>query len=624
MGAPAARVSELSHHWAATGHDVTVLTGFPNHPDGKLRPEYRKPFRGLVFREQVGLVNVVRSWLLPFPNRKAYERMFNYGSFCLSAGVTGSFLPRPDLVIATSPQLLVGLSGWWVAKIKRIPFVLEVRDLWPESLAAVGAGNANSFLYRILHKIAGFLYRKARHIVVVTPAFRDHLIRHWRVSPDKISVVHNGVETDLFRPLQSEGIRKRLFLDERFVVSYIGTVGMAHGLETLLEAAQRLQTSAPEVLFLLVGEGAERERIQAITAAKELTNFPDYTGPRNNFHVTANLLFRGGLGSTFAGETVGPYVSQFMLIPTALGTQPISQQWRVFLPGQDFLTTFSEWLNVQNGGSTGLTAAMDPQVRYPRNGRDLTAFAHVDVLSQAYFVALLALTTMNAPLNPGNPYIGSRTQGGFGTFGGGDFASTINEVASRALKAVWFQKWYVHRRLRPEATSGLVHLIKTGQGSNVSCNLNSTFLNSQAVQQSFSKYGTYLLSQAYPEGCPTHPSYPTGHGTVGGACITVLKFFFNGNFVIPNPVMSSDDGLSLQPYTGSQLTVNGELAKLGHNVSFGHGIHAGIHYRSDTDQSLLLGEAVALGVLRDKAACYHEKFSVTLTKFDGTTTTISN
>ena len=362
----------------------------------------------------------------------------------------------------------------------------------------------------------------------------------------------------------------------------------------------------------------------AVAAAKELTNFPDYTGPRNNFHVTANLLFRGGLGSTFAGETVGPYVSQFMLIPTALGTQPISQQWRVFLPGQDFLTTFSEWLHVQNGGSTGLTAAMDPQVRYPRNGRDLTAFAHVDVLSQAYFVALLALTTMNAPLNPGNPYIGSRTQGGFGTFGGGDFASTINEVASRALKAVWFQKWYVHRRLRPEATSGLVHLIKTGQGSNVSCNLNSTFLNSQAVQQSFSKYGTYLLSQAYPEGCPTHPSYPTGHGTVGGACITVLKFFFNGNFVIPNPVMSSDDGLSLQPYTGSQLTVNGELAKLGHNVSSGHGIHAGIHYRSDTDQSLLLGEAVALGVLRDKAACYHEKFSVTLTKFDGTTTTISN
>ena len=197
-------------------------------------------------------------------------------------------------------------------------------------------------------------------------------------------------------------------------------------------------------------------------------------------------------------------------------------------------------------------------------------------------------------------------------------------MASRALNAVWFQKWYVHRRQRPEATGGIVQLIKTGQGSKTDCSLNSTFLGSQGLQQSFNKYGSYLLSQAYPEGCPAHPSYPTGHGTVGGACITVLKFFFDGNFVIPNPVMPSDDGLSLQPYTGSSLTVNGELAKLGHNVSFGHGIHAGIHYRSDTDQSLLLGEAVALSVLGNKASCYNEKFSVTLTKFDGTTVTISN
>jgi len=272
MGAPAARVSELSHHWAAAGHDVTVLTGFPNHPDGKLRPEYRKHFRGLVFREQVGLVNVVRSWLLPFPNRKAYERMLNYGSFCLSAGTTGSFLSRPDVVIATSPQLLAGLSGWWVAKFKRVPFVLEVRDLWPESLAAVGAGNANSFLYRILHNVAGFLYRKASHIVVVTPAFRDHLIKHWQVSPEKISVIQNGVETKLFCPGTSESLRKDLSIENRFVVSYIGTMGMAHGLETILEAAERLQNAVSDVLFMLVGEGADRERIQAIAAAKDLTN----------------------------------------------------------------------------------------------------------------------------------------------------------------------------------------------------------------------------------------------------------------------------------------------------------------------------------------------------------------
>ena len=152
----------------------------------------------------------------------------------------------------------------------------------------------------------------------------------------------------------------------------------------------------------------------------------------------------------------------------------------------------------------------------------------------------------------------------------------------------------------------------------------NTLLYSNAVQQSFNKYGSYLLSQAFSEGCPTHPSYPTGHGTVGGACVTVLKFFFNGSWTIPNPVMPSDDGLSLQPYSGPSLTVNGELAKIAHNVSFGHGIHAGIHYRSDTDQSLLFGEAVALRVLQDRASCYNEKFSVSITKFDGTTATISN
>ncbi len=157
--------------------------------------------------------------------------------------------------------------------------------------------------------------------------------------------------------------------------------------------------------------------------------------------------------------------------------------------------------------------------------------------------------------------------------------------------------------------------------------LSPVILNSQGLQQSFNKYGTWLLSQAFPEGSPTHPAYPTGHGTVAGACITVLKFFFDGTYVIPNPQAPSNDGLSLLPYAGSdagRLTVNGELNKLGHNVSFGHGIHAGIHWRSDTDTSMLLGEAVALSFLRDRARTYNEPFTVHLTKLDGTTATISN
>jgi colanic acid biosynthesis glycosyl transferase WcaI len=272
MGAPAARVSELSRHWVRAGHGVSVLTGFPNHPDGVIRPDYRSRFRRLIFQEVLDGIKVVRTWLLPFPNRKSYERILNYTSFCVSAGVTGCFLERPDVVIATSPQLLVGLSGFWIAKIKGVPFVLEIRDLWPESLAAVGVGNTNSLLHRTLGKVAGFLYRQADHVVVVTPAFRDHLIKNWRVQEEKISVVQNGVETKLFSPSDGGPLRRSLNAEGKFVVSYIGTLGLAHGLQSVIAAAENLQDAEPNVLFLLVGEGADRERILELVESKNLTN----------------------------------------------------------------------------------------------------------------------------------------------------------------------------------------------------------------------------------------------------------------------------------------------------------------------------------------------------------------
>jgi hypothetical protein len=378
-----------------------------------------------------------------------------------------------------------------------------------------------------------------------------------------------------------------------------------------------------------------RSSALAAQAAAELGSQPTYFGPRgSNGQVTPNLLFRGA----FPGETVGPYLSQFFVTPTSFGAIPVSQRMQSYQPNLDYGTNFNEWLDIQNGVDTGRRNVVDPQIRYRRNGRDLAAYTHVDVLYQAYFTAFLVLAGINAnplgsftpggaPLNPGNPYSNSRTENGFGTFGGPDFAATFGELATKALNAVWYQKWFVHLRPRPEAIGGIVHLIKTGQGNKTNVTLSNVILNSQGLQQSFNKYGSWLLSLAFPEGSPVHPAYPTGHGTVGGACITLLKFFFDGNFVIPNPVVPTSDGLSLVPYTGpnaNQLTVNGELNKLGHNVSFGHGIHAGIHWRSDTDTSLLLGEAVALSFLRDKAWTYNEPFSVHLTKFDGTIATISN
>jgi glycosyltransferase involved in cell wall biosynthesis len=273
MGAPAARVSELAQHWTAAGHDVQVLTGFPNHPDGIVRPEYRRHLRRLVYRENIGEVKVLRSWLLPFPNRKAYERILNYSSFCASAAITGSFLEQPEVVIASSPQLLVGLAGWWTARLKRSRFVLEVRDLWPESLAAVGAGEPGSSLYWALSRIAGFLYRQADHIVVVTPAFREYLTRYWQLPAEKISVVTNGVETKLFAPRKPDDeVRQVLNAQGRFVVSFIGTLGVAHGLEALIGAAERLETAHPDILFAIVGDGAERERLVSVAREKKLSN----------------------------------------------------------------------------------------------------------------------------------------------------------------------------------------------------------------------------------------------------------------------------------------------------------------------------------------------------------------
>ncbi|HKR97064.1 MAG TPA: glycosyltransferase family 4 protein, partial [Candidatus Angelobacter sp.] len=177
------------------------------------------------------------------------------------------------VVIASSPQLLVGLAGWWIAKLKRVPFIFEVRDLWPESLVAVGVGNAKSVLHRSLTRIAAFLYQKADHVVVVTPAFREFLVDRWQVPAEKISVVPNGVETRMFSPqFPDHDLRNSLGGDGKFVASFIGTMGLAHGLNTLIAAAERFEKTEPDILFMLVGEGADRKRITALAQAKGLSN----------------------------------------------------------------------------------------------------------------------------------------------------------------------------------------------------------------------------------------------------------------------------------------------------------------------------------------------------------------
>jgi glycosyltransferase involved in cell wall biosynthesis len=273
MCAPAARVSELARHWVKAGHQVTVLTGFPNHPTGIVPPEYRSKLRRLFCRERKDGVEIVRTWLIPCPNRKAHERLLNYLSFVLSSCITGIFLRRPDVIIATSPQLFVGLTGRWLGWIKRVPVVLEVRDLWPESITASGMGRDTDLSIRLLRALSAFLYRACNHIVVVTAAFKQELVAKWRVRGDKVSLVENGVETDLFSPdVSGDEVKRGLGLEGKFVVSYIGTLGLAHGLQAVLKAATELQSTLPDIQFLFVGEGADKDRLTSLVSELDLTN----------------------------------------------------------------------------------------------------------------------------------------------------------------------------------------------------------------------------------------------------------------------------------------------------------------------------------------------------------------
>jgi hypothetical protein len=361
--------------------------------------------------------------------------------------------------------------------------------------------------------------------------------------------------------------------------------------------------------------------------------------------VTPQNLFRGQIVPG-DGNVQGPFLSQFMLQPWAFGVQPMNQQMVRFLSvsegGADYLTNPVEYQSVESGFPPSQSLQFDPVNRLMRMGRDLAAYTHVDVLHQAYFCASVIMAEIGTPPNPGNPYNHSLTQHGFGTFGGPqagpvDAVGTVPEMATRALKAAWFHKWVVDLRQRPEEVGALVQARLTNQNPmpQAAQHLHSDLLNSAVLPLIHGQYGSYLLPIAFPEGAPAHPCYPTGHGTVGGACIAAIKFFFDCNQPIRplllaagrDVVVPSADGLSLVPYTGADrdsLTINGELSKLAFNITTGHGIHAGIHFRSSSWSSMLLGEQLGISVLQDRAKSYAEPFTIHFTKFDGTTATISN
>ncbi|TFB14614.1 phosphatase PAP2 family protein [Filobacillus milosensis] len=352
-------------------------------------------------------------------------------------------------------------------------------------------------------------------------------------------------------------------------------------------------------------------------AAEDLSSFSEYNGPKEDGQVTPDTIFRGNS----EGDLLGPLISQFLWKSIPYGSNRITQKNRTTIADHNFMTTYNEWLHIQNGGTPTEPSNYDKKSRFIRNGRDLAEWVHRDFSFQSFLNACLILIGFGRDaIDPNNPYLHSKTQIGFATFGEPQVLDLVTSSANIALEAAWFQKWIVHRRLRPEAYGGLVHNYLTNK---LKAPVHQELLNSKSLKIIDKEYDTFLLPMAFPEGSPLHPAYPAGHATIAGACVTILKAFFNENFQIPDPVISSSDGLSLKRYKGATLTIGGELNKLASNIALGRDF-AGVHWRSDGIEGIKLGEKVAISILKDHRHSFNEDFKgFTLTKFNGKTITIS-
>jgi lipopolysaccharide/colanic/teichoic acid biosynthesis glycosyltransferase len=267
-GAPSARVYEHAKYWVRAGHDVTVLTGFPHYPTGRVPDSYR----GKLYQwEKNDGIRVLRTWLYATPNKGFLNRIWSYISFGMTAVLLGSVKTgRFDLVIGTSPQMLGAAAAYLISFFKHRPFILEVRDLWPAILVELGIFK-NRMVISVLESLEGFLYRRASKIIVVTEAFKTAISRRG-IPPAKIELIPNGVDLDLFNPDHlGEGIRSRLGLIGKFVVLYLGNHGISQGLGSLLSAADLLRNEK-DIFFLFVGDGTEKERLLEIRDKLGLEN----------------------------------------------------------------------------------------------------------------------------------------------------------------------------------------------------------------------------------------------------------------------------------------------------------------------------------------------------------------
>ncbi len=266
VNAPATRTYEHCKEWVKQGHEVTVVSCVPHHPMGKAYPGYKNRFYQV---EEKDGIRAIKVWTYITANEGFVKRTWNYIFYMKMAIWIAPFIGKADVVISTSPQFFNGLAGYFVSRLKRAPWILEIRDLWPESILTVGAIK-NKTIIKILEYLEMFAYRKADLIVPVTDAFKTYMVDKG-VDESKIHVVTNGVNLDFYKPAEkSQALAEELGVSGKFVAAYVGTHGMAHHLETILEAAQ--QCDNPDIVFLMVGDGAERERLLRMKQEMGLDN----------------------------------------------------------------------------------------------------------------------------------------------------------------------------------------------------------------------------------------------------------------------------------------------------------------------------------------------------------------
>ena len=268
VNAPASRTFEHCREWVKLGEQVTVITCAPNFPKGKVFSGYRNR---LWQTETIEGIRVIRVWTYITANEGFVRRSLDYLSFMVTATIASLWIKKVDVVIGTSPQFFTVCAAYVVGLLKRVPWVFELRDIWPESIKAVGS-MTDGFLYQSLESLELYLYKKATRIIALTQSFKRALISRG-IAADKIDVVTNGVDLSLFEPRnKNEALVKSLGLENQFIAGYIGTIGMAHGLETIIEAAQIIQNHNDDIKILILGDGARKEPLQQLAKDKKLGN----------------------------------------------------------------------------------------------------------------------------------------------------------------------------------------------------------------------------------------------------------------------------------------------------------------------------------------------------------------